>query len=123
MMEILVALLIALNGIQFVQKENTKNEVQRYETALQKAEEATKEAVEANESNDAVVDRLKSNLEKCTQQRLDDIDRANSFKEANRIYQDALNNFERNTSSLDWGTCRVPDGVDIQTILGDGNKD
>lgn len=113
-----IILVLSLTG-NFFQHEKIED-LKEERSELAESSEANYKAYliakKANEEYDSEISNLVNDIEKCNKTIKEQINKANSWIDSDRIKGIAIENLEARLDSVDFGTsCRVPDGVDFKS--------
>lgn len=119
---IVLVVLLAFGGTQYVQKNSAEKEAERLETQLQEAQEDTKAAIKANESNVITITEIDNSLQQC----LAVVEEYEVIKESfavdNSSDQADLETLEVIVDDYDWSSDRIPSGL-LDRANQDRNED
>ena len=112
---LIIGLLTVFGYVQTDRLADAKAEAEKWQTVAKSNYEDWQRVVEINQGNDDVIADLKNSLDNCDNKYRETLDRINDFEEAQRVKNSAIEILRDRLANTDFGTCRVPDWVDLTT--------
>lgn len=119
-MEVFVGIVLLLsligNGIQHGQVKEERAKKEQWQLVAKTNYDQWQNVVRINEGNSDVINSLKDAADKCSIKHSETLERVNNFKEVERIKDSAIRDLQQRLNNVDFGSCRVPDWVDFETL-------
>lgn len=110
---LIIALSLSGNVVQHNKIQDLKAESEKWQDVAQSNYQEWQRVIEINEGNSDVIHDLQSALDECSDKYSESVRKVNDFKASQRVKDSAISQLKDKLDRVNFGTCRVPDWVDL----------